>query len=112
NRATPPRSTGGGGGGDEAAGCGRLRRVPRSVLLRRGSIYTPAHPAATAMLTVDGRIAWVGSEDEADRYADDAAEVVDLAGALVAPAFVDAHVHVTATGLAELGVPLTDARSL
>lgn len=64
------------------------------------------------MLTVDGRIAWVGSEDEADRYADDAAEVVDLAGALVAPAFVDAHVHVTATGLAELGVPLTDARSL
>ena len=38
-------------------------------------------------------IAWIGDEDGA--AARPASSVVDLAGALVTPAFVDAHVHVT-----------------
>ena len=38
--------------------------------------------------------------------------MVDLDGALVTPAFVDAHVHTTSTGLAVAGVDLTGARSL
>ena len=39
-------------------------------------------------------------------------EVVDLRGAFVAPAFVDAHVHVLETGLALSGVDLSSATSL
>jgi predicted amidohydrolase YtcJ len=38
--------------------------------------------------------------------------VVDLAGALVLPGFVDAHVHVTETGLLLAGVDLSRARSV
>ena len=34
----------------------------RRVLLRGGSVYTPAAPFATAMFTVDGVVAWVGED--------------------------------------------------
>ena len=55
---------------------------------------------------------WVGSDEAADAHASSAHEVVDLDGALVTPAFVDAHAHVTETGLALTGVELSSARSL
>jgi predicted amidohydrolase YtcJ len=86
--------------------------VVRSVLLRNGSVYTPADPDATAMLVRGDRIAWVGREAGAARYAATADEVVDLDEALVTPAFVDAHVHTMGTAVTEQGVDLVEARSL
>lgn len=82
----------------------------RSVLLRRGRVRTPADPFATALLVVGGTVAWVGQEGAADAL--DADETIDLADAWVAPAFVDAHVHCTSTGLALTGLDLTGAPSL
>jgi hypothetical protein len=58
------------------------------------------------MLVVDGTIAWIGPAAGAEVHRDAADAVVDLDGALVAPAFVDAHVHHTATGLTLLGLDL------
>lgn len=84
----------------------------RTVLLRRGEVHSPADPFATAMVVERGHVAWVGSEGAADAFADGVDEVVDLDGALVTPAFVDAHVHTTATGLALTGLDLSAARSL
>ncbi|CAL9593376.1 amidohydrolase [Streptomyces sp. enrichment culture] len=89
------------------------RTVPsRTVLLRRGEVHSPADPFATAMVVERGQVAWVGSEGAADAFADGVDEVVDLDGALVTPAFTDAHVHTTATGLALTGLDLSDAPSL
>ncbi|WP_062215880.1 amidohydrolase [Streptomyces sp. NBRC 109706] len=85
---------------------------PASVLLRRGEIHSPADPFATAMLVTGDRVAWLGSEAAADALADSADETVDLAGALVTPAFTDAHVHTTATGLALTGLDLGEAPDL
>ncbi|WP_042405175.1 amidohydrolase [Streptacidiphilus carbonis] len=84
----------------------------RTVLLRGGDVYTPADPFATALLVQDGQVAWVGSDGAAESYAGDADRVVDLAGALVTPAFVDAHVHATSTGLALTGLDLTGCPDL
>ncbi|MGW2769004.1 amidohydrolase [Streptomyces sp. NPDC001275] len=84
----------------------------RTVLLRRGEVHSPADPFATAMVVEAGQVAWVGSEGAADAFADGVDEVVDLDGALVTPAFTDAHVHTTATGLALTGLDLSDAPSL
>ena len=78
-----------------------------SVLYRGGRIYCPGLPQATALLVRDGRIAWLGADEDAPR----ADEVVDLAGALVTPAFVDAHVHMTDTGRLLSGLDLSAARS-
>ncbi|MEU8437229.1 amidohydrolase [Streptomyces sp. NPDC029216] len=85
---------------------------PRTVLLRGGEVHSPADPFATAMVVERGHIAWVGSEGAADAFAQGVDEVVDLGGALVTPAFTDAHVHATSTGLALTGLDLTTARSL
>ncbi len=68
------------------------------------------HPYGPAALLVDGdRIGWVGAENSSP---DGAAHTVDLRGALVTPAFVDAHVHCTAAGLALTGLNLRPATSL
>ncbi|MEU5534879.1 amidohydrolase [Streptomyces sp. NPDC020362] len=85
---------------------------PETVLLRRGEVHSPADPFATAMVVERGQVAWVGSEGAADAFTDGVDEVVDLDGALVTPAFTDAHVHTTATGLALTGLDLSDAPSL
>lgn len=78
-----------------------------TTLYRGGSVYSPADPFATAMLVSGDTVAWVGSDDAAAGHAPNADEVVDLGGALVTAAFVDAHVHTTETGLA-----LTDRKSV
>ncbi|MFI6023037.1 amidohydrolase [Streptomyces sp. NPDC051287] len=84
----------------------------KTVLLRRGEVHSPADPFATAMVVERGQVAWVGSEGAADAFADGVDEVVDLDGALVTPAFTDAHVHTTSTGLALTGLDLSGAGSL
>ncbi|KAA8961647.1 amidohydrolase [Mycobacterium sp.] len=62
------------------------------------------------MAVRDGVIAWLGSDDEGrDQFA--GATVVDLDGGFVAPAFVDSHIHLTATGLTLTGLDLRAAAS-
>lgn len=81
------------------------------LLMRGGPVYAPSAPGATAMLVVDGTIAWLGPEAGAAVHASDCDAVVDLDGALVTPAFVDAHVHHTSTGLTLLGLDLRGVTS-
>ena len=71
---------------------------------------SPADPFATALLVDDDTVAWVGGEGAADALTAD--RTVHLEDAWVAPAFVDAHVHATSTGLALTGLDLTGAPSL
>ena len=89
------------------------RPLPQRVLLRGGIIHSPEEPFATAMLVEDGAVVWLGSDSAADvAHADSVDEIVELRGALVTPAFVDAHVHLTSTGLIVAGLDLHDAPSL
>ncbi|KRE62834.1 amidohydrolase family protein [Nostocoides sp. Soil756] len=84
-----------------------------TTLFRRGRLSTPEHPAATALVVGDdGRVAWMGDEDGADRHADAVDVVHDLGGALVLPGFVDAHAHVSHTGLGRRGVDLAGTRTV
>ncbi len=88
-------------------------------LLRGGRVYAPAEPGtpgpatpgpATGLLVANGVIAWLGRDPDAVVGHADA--MVELDGALVTPAFVDAHVHATDTGLALSGLDLSGAASL
>ncbi|MCW2518846.1 MAG: amidohydrolase [Mycobacterium sp.] len=84
-----------------------------TTLLVGGQVYSPAMPDATAMAVSDGPhgvVAWLGADDVGHRQFPDA-RVVDLDGGFVTPAFVDSHVHVTATGLALVGLDLRPATS-
>jgi len=82
-----------------------------TTLLLNGRVHSPALPDATALAVRDGVIAWLGSDDVGRSQFGDA-QIVDLDGAFVAPAFVDCHVHLTATGLTLTGLDLRAAASL
>ena len=81
-----------------------------TTLLLNGRVHSPSHPDATAMAVRDGMVAWLGSDDVGRRQFPDA-DIADLHGAFVAPAFVDSHVHLTATGLRITGLDLSGAAS-
>jgi predicted amidohydrolase YtcJ len=81
-----------------------------STLYRNGRVRSPTDPFATALLVAGDTVAWVGQEAAADALGADL--TVDLEDGWVAPAFVDAHVHATSTGLALTGLDLTGCPSL
>ncbi|ADG88700.1 amidohydrolase [Thermobispora bispora] len=67
------------------------------ILFKGGRVFTPGG-FAEAVLVRDGRIAAVGREADLVRLAP-GAEPVDLAGGLLTPGFVDAHIHPVQAGL-------------
>lgn len=76
-------------------------------LYRATRVHTLGHLGAGEWLLIDGRhVERVGSGEPpiADR-------TVDLPGATIIPGFVDTHVHLTGTGLSEVGIPIERARS-
>lgn len=66
-------------------------------LIVNAKIFTSsdATPSAQAMALKDGRIAWVGTDEEAQKLnlARDSAEVMDFSAKSVLPGFVDCHMH-------------------
>ncbi len=78
-----------------------------TTLYRGGRVHTPAHPQATAMLVDSAAVVWLGPDADAPA----ADQVIELDGALVTPAFVDAHVHATDTGITLSGLDLAQIRS-
>ena len=64
-------------------------------------------PGATAFAVDAGQVTWLGTD-----YPGQVINTVDLGGAFVTPAFVDAHVHATSAGLLRTGLDLTGTRSL
>jgi predicted amidohydrolase YtcJ len=80
-------------------------------LLRNGRIHSAADPEATALAFVGDTLTWIGGE-HAVAMAGEPDRTVDLAGALVVPGFVDAHVHCTDAGLSLTGLDLSTTTSL
>lgn len=81
------------------------------VVYRRGFIRTPSAPSATALCVENDTIVWIGHDDDLTSYLTGADEIVDLQGRLVTPAFVDAHVHLSQTGLRLASLDLSGAAS-
>ncbi|MEP7179269.1 MAG: amidohydrolase family protein [Pseudonocardiales bacterium] len=83
-------------------------------LYRNGHIYRAGAASVSSMLVADAAVVWMGDDNVASgglRRSDEAT-VVDLHGGLVTPAFVDAHVHATSTGLALSGLDLSRCATL
>lgn len=95
-----------------------LTSQPRT-LLHHARIYAGrGEPTGTtAMLTQGQQILWLGSDDQAASAMDDLDEtrgdtIVDCGGALLTPAFCDAHVHLTMTGQGLDGIDLSTTQSV
>ena len=94
--------------------------APADLILTNGRVYslawpnpapdgTPAagapvdgagnwHPVASAVVIREGRIVFMGSDEDARTYAGPMTRVEDVGGATVLPGFVDSHTHITELG--------------
>ena len=97
------------------AACGAvpLSASAAALLLTGGRIYTgdAAQPRAEAVVAIDGRIAFVGTEAEARQRAPADVRVIGLGGGTMFPGFVDAHAHLVGIGQRELTFNLEGTRS-
>jgi predicted amidohydrolase YtcJ len=69
--------------------------APADTVLRNGYVYTvDEHDTVQQAVAVrDGLIVHVGSNSSAAAYIGPDTQVVDLAGRMLMPGFVDAHMH-------------------
>jgi predicted amidohydrolase YtcJ len=88
-----------------AAGCSRDRdgdaHAPADLALRNGAIYTvdSARSWAEAVAIRDGRIVFVGTDQDLEAHVGPATQVVDLKGRMVIPGFQDVHIHPISSGI-------------
>ncbi|MEZ5250528.1 MAG: amidohydrolase family protein [Ilumatobacteraceae bacterium] len=84
------------------------------LLMSGGTVVTadPALPLADAVLVTDDEITAVGTLEHCRSLAADDAELVDLAGGVVLPGFVDGHAHLLMTGSALSMAQLRTATTL
>ncbi|PRH78030.1 hypothetical protein C6N75_17090, partial [Streptomyces solincola] len=83
------------------------------LVLRRARVHTvdPDLPEAEALAVSGGRIVWIGDDADAEAWTGPDTEVLDAAGRLVTPGFIDAHNHVR-LGSDDACVQLAAARTL
>lgn len=84
------------------------------LVLRGGAVYTvdAARSWAQAVAVRDGVIVAAGTDEQAAELTGPGTRVVDLAGRMVLPGFIDAHVHASAAGLERLRCDLSEAHGL
>ncbi len=77
-------------------------------IYKGGLIYTvdPAKPKAEAVAVRGDRIVFVGSAKDVEAWNGPETRVVDLAGGMLMPGFIDSHDHLATTGIMKLGVNL------
>ncbi len=86
----------------------------RAIILRGGPIFTieGSTPVAEALAIRGREILAVGSATEVKRHYTPATEIVDLKGRAVLPGFVEPHLHIVATALADAGEALDSPERL
>ncbi len=84
------------------------------IVLVNGSIYTmdSSRRWAQAVAISNGRIAFVGTDQDAVRFAGPLSNVVNLHGKMVLPGFIDSHIHPIDGEIEESGLCLNDYESV
>jgi len=84
---------------------------PADLVLLGGKIVTvdPSRPEAEALAARDGRIVAVGSDDEVRAWVGDSTRVIELAGRLAVPGFIESHGHFTGVGRNRMVIDLRGA---
>lgn len=86
---------------------------PADLVLQGGKIVTvdEAVPEAEALAVRGDRIVALGGDDEIVAYIGEGTEVVDLAGQLAIPGFIEGHGHFLGVGGAQMQLRLADAKN-
>lgn len=83
------------------------------LIIRNGRVFDGrVRTESTAVAVADSRIVRVGSDAYVQELAGENTRVVDAAGGVIHPGFVDAHAHAAFAGVERLSIDLTPARSV
>ena len=87
--------------------------APADLVLRGGKIVTldPAKPEVQALAARGGAIVAIGSAQEIAPFIGPSTEVIDLAGQLAIPGFIEGHGHFTGIGEGKLNLDLMNTKS-
>ena len=87
--------------------------VPADLVLLNGKVVTleGRAPEVEAVAVGGNRIAALGRSEEIKRHVGPKTQVIDLAGALVIPGFVEGHGHFNGLGLSQVNLNLMKAKS-
>jgi predicted amidohydrolase YtcJ len=94
-----------------------LEQQPASVaadlVLLNGKVVTleEGTPEVEAVAVGGDRLASLGRSEDIKRHVGPKTQVIDLAGALVIPGFVEGHAHFSGVGLAQVNLNLMEAKS-
>jgi hypothetical protein len=100
-------------GGVFIAFSGCHKKAPADLVLKNGRIVTvdPQRPEAEALAVVGNKIAAVGNNAEVEAYVGTSTKVIDLAGKLAIPGFIEGHGHFASLGRAKKVLDLTKAKN-
>ncbi len=78
-----------------------------------GKVYTQNEKQkwAESIVTLNNKIIFVGSNRDAESYISEDTKIIDLAGKLVLPGFIESHAHIIMGGFYLLGVNLLGCKS-
>lgn len=84
-----------------------------TLVVTNGRVWSgvEGQPDARAVAILDDRIVAVGSDDDVAAWIGTGTRVLDARGGLIAPGFIDSHVHFLAGGYRLSSVQLRDART-
>ena len=63
-----------------------------------GKVFTGDDTLQQAFVVKEGKFIYVGNNEDALKYKDENAEIIDLDGKFVCPGFNDSHMHVLGYG--------------
>lgn len=75
-------------------------KVVADLVLHHAQVYTvnPAQPTAEAVAVADGKIIFVGSNQEAEKFVGSETESIDCKGQFLMPGFIEGHGHIHGLG--------------
>jgi predicted amidohydrolase YtcJ len=87
--------------------------LPADLVLRNGRIVTVDDrlPEAQALAARDGKIVFVGTSADAQRFVGPSTQVIDLAGQLAVPGLIEGHGHYTGIGENRLNLDFMNTKS-
>jgi predicted amidohydrolase YtcJ len=91
----------------------KQKQLPGDLVFLGGKIYTASmqQPTVEAVVVINDKIEFAGSEAEAKKYISDKTQVIDLKGKTMTPGFIEGHGHIMGIGYNELNLDLMNIKS-
>lgn len=90
--------------------CFLLKKEVADLVMKSGMIYSADERGSVyeALAVKDGKIIFLGSDEEVEKYVTETTSVMMLDGKMILPGFIDAHMHPSANVDTVFGIDLND----